>query len=111
MTTRQVLFTATAEADLEDIVEYIAADAPAAAERAVRRLQSATARLARHAASGRWVPELDETSEARAVRELVVRPWRVLYRIAGPRVLVLAVLDSRRDLATLIFQRAATRSH
>jgi plasmid stabilization system protein ParE len=38
-------------------------------------------------------------------RELIVKPYRILYRIEGQTVYVLAVLDSRRDLEDLLLER------
>jgi toxin ParE1/3/4 len=53
---------------------------------------------------GRKVPEL-AALDAHHYRELIERPWRILYRIEGDRVLVVAVLDGRRDLASLLIER------
>jgi len=38
-------------------------------------------------------------------RELIVRPWRIIYRFDAQRVYVLGVLDGRRDLASLLLER------
>jgi toxin ParE1/3/4 len=38
-------------------------------------------------------------------REVIERPWRILYRIDGDTVLVLAVLDGRRELRSLLLER------
>ena len=42
-------------------------------------------------------------------RELIVRPWRIIYRVSTKRVLVLAVLDGRRDLEGLLLSRLLRR--
>ena len=38
-------------------------------------------------------------------RELLVLPYRIVYRIEKPKVFVLAVLDGRRDLRQLLSER------
>jgi len=41
----------------------------------------------------------------RTWRELVVKPYRLVYRIEGDTVTVLAVFDGRRDLEDLLLER------
>ena len=38
-------------------------------------------------------------------RELVIPPYRLVYRIRGPQVLVLAFLDARRSLEDALLDR------
>ena len=38
-------------------------------------------------------------------RELLLPPYRIVYRIHGRRVLVLAVLDARRSLEDVLLDR------
>ena len=104
----QVAWTATAVSDLGDLVDHIAQDDPGAALTALQRLRTRAAALRTHPQRGRIVPELREAG-ALHYRELVERPWRILYRIEGRRVLVLALLDSRRDLQTLLLERLIRR--
>ena len=55
---------------------------------------------------GRVVPEL----AARGIstyRELVVSPYRIVYRIVRQEVWVLVVADGRRDFDALLFERAS----
>jgi hypothetical protein len=53
---------------------------------------------------GRIVPEL-QWQGVSAHRELHERPWRLLYRIDGPRIQVVGVLDVRRQLEDLLLAR------
>jgi plasmid stabilization system protein ParE len=50
------------------------------------------------------VPELSRFG-MRSWRELVVRPYRILYRVSGGTVTVLVVFDARRDLEDLLLER------
>jgi len=36
---------------------------------------------------------------------LTERPWRILYRILGESVYVVAVVDSRRDMVAFLMER------
>ena len=99
-----VLWTDTAIEDLGAIVDHIAADDVAAALAVLDRLQARAATLATLAARGRIVPELREIGITH-YRELIERPWRLLYRMDAASVFVVAVLDSRRELDTVLLER------
>jgi toxin ParE1/3/4 len=71
------------------------------------KLQHRASALAIAAERGRIVPELRAVG-VRHYRELIERPWRIIYRIEGARVLVLAALDGRRDLEALLLDRLAS---
>jgi addiction module RelE/StbE family toxin len=90
--------------DLEELVSYIAADAETEAVRVLKRIETRAAALESSPARGRVVPELAHFG-MRTWRELVVRPYRLVYRIEGDTVTVLAVFDGRRDLEDLLLER------
>lgn len=100
----QVLWTDAARRDLEQIVEYVASDDPKAALDIAERLQRRCQRLERLPARGRVVPEL-KAIDVYLYRELIERPWRVVYRFEQSRVYVMAVLDARRNLVSLLLER------
>ncbi|MDG6348924.1 type II toxin-antitoxin system RelE/ParE family toxin [Luteimonas sp. 8-5] len=104
MAERVVAWTRTALGDLEALIDYIAADDPAAATRVLDRIERRAGALESQSARGRVVQELREVGVLH-YRELVERPWRIIYRVEGKRVLVLAVLDSHRDLQALLLER------
>ena len=100
----RVRVTYQASLDLERIIDFIDEENRFAAVEVAERLQRAIESLATLAHRGRHVPELGRHDDAH--REVIVRPWRIIYWVVGERVEVLAVLDSRRDLADLILDRA-----
>ena len=55
---------------------------------------------------GRVVPEL-RSVDVFVYRELIAKPWRIIYRFERGRVFVLVVLDSRRDLTSILLERLA----
>lgn len=102
----QVLWTHTAQQDLTEIVEYIAQDNIADALAVLQKLETKAALLITLPNRGRVVPELLHTGISQ-YRELASAPWRIVYRVVNRQVLIMAVLDSRRDLQTVLLGRLA----
>jgi len=76
---KTVLWTSRARDDLRSIRDFIAEDSPQVATVVVGRILSATERIAAFPESGRYVPEF----ESRNLREIILRPYRVVYRLVG----------------------------
>ncbi len=106
MTEFRVLWTDTARADLAAIVDYIAEENPSDALDVLERLEKRARTLRRFPERGRVVPEL-RILDVLIYRELIDKPWRIIYRYDDRRAYVLAVLDSRRELTSLLLQRLA----
>ena len=104
--TYQVLWTHTAQQDLTEIIEYIAQDSIADALAILQKLETKAALLITLPNRGRVVPELLHTGISQ-YRELVSAPWRIVYRVENKQILIMAVLDSRRDLQTVLLNRLA----
>jgi len=100
----RVRWVEVAVRDFEEVVSYIAVDSPTNAERILERIESRAATLETSPARGRVVPELARFG-MRAWRELVVKPYRLVYRIQGDMVTVLAPFDGRRGLEDLLLER------
>lgn len=90
--------------DLEEIVGFLATEARSVAESVLRRIEARAASLETSPARGRLVPELARF-QMRTWRELVLRPYRLVYRIEADTVVVLDVFDGRRDLEDLLLER------
>jgi plasmid stabilization system protein ParE len=73
----QVALSFSARRDLQDIVRYISADAPQRAVAFGQFLLTQTKRLSEFPQLGRVVPEIGEDN----IREIVVRSYRVIYRV------------------------------
>ena len=100
----RVRWTHTAQGDLSAIIDYIAVENVPAAREILMVLKNAAKKLERFPDRGRYVPEL-RAMDIFTYRELVTHPWRIIYRREEHTVLVLAVLDSRRDLEGLLIER------
>jgi toxin ParE1/3/4 len=99
-----VVWTKTAEADLECIVDFIADDSIDAALAVFARIRERAATLNNFPDKGRVVPELHLHGIIQ-YRELILAPWRIIYRIDGNTVYVTSVVDSRRNLEDLLLER------
>ena len=100
----RVEWAAVARRDLLSIVDYLVEKSPEAAASTLDNLERKAAALTRLPGRGRTPPELARL-QVRQYRELVVPPFRLVYRLTGHRVLVLAVLDSRRNLEDILLTR------
>ena len=100
-----VYVTKWCQRDMDDLAEYILDnDSIETAEVILGKLTEAILSLESFPMRGRAVPEL-VLSGIDGPRELIVGPHRVLYDVSGKVVHVLAVLDSRRELESLISGR------
>ena len=89
---RQLIWSPRAAADLEAIREYIAYDSELYAGLTVSRLIAAASRLIQFPELGRVVPEFERPD----LRELIVRPYRLVYRLRGEFVEVATVFHAAR---------------
>ena len=99
-----VVWSNIAENDLKNIVEYIADDSPPNALKIFKRITQKATSLYTFPERGRIVPELRDQGILQ-YRESVISPWRILYRISEKSVLVLSVLDSRRNIEDILLKR------
>ena len=89
-----VHWTENAIEHLVNIYEYIAINSPTYGKRMVDRITRRSEQIAEHPLSGRKVPEYD----AEDIRELIEKPYRIIYRIKPDQIDVLAVIHSARLL-------------
>jgi toxin ParE1/3/4 len=94
----------TAENDLIAIVQYIADDSPHKAHEAFKELKARASSLRVFPDRGRVISELLEHGVTQ-YRELIIAPWRIMYRITENNVYVLSVLDSRQNVEDILLKR------
>jgi addiction module RelE/StbE family toxin len=90
----KVTWTQNAIDHLVNIFEYIAHDSPFYAKRIVDRITRRSEQIADHPFSGRKVPEYD----AEDIREIIEKPYRIIYRIRPNKIDVLAVIHGAQQL-------------
>ncbi|MEI6790727.1 MAG: type II toxin-antitoxin system RelE/ParE family toxin [Myxococcaceae bacterium] len=93
-----------AEYDLFEIVDYIADQSIDQAVTVATKIREKAADLKCFAHRGRVVAELLELGVSDC-RELVIPPWRIIYRASDKTVNVLAIFDARRNLEDVLFDR------
>ena len=93
-----------AENDLKGIIEYIAKDSPANALKILKKIKQKASSLYTLPERGRIVPELRDQGIL-IYRELIISPWRMIYRISEMKIYVLSVLDARQNIEDILLKR------
>jgi len=91
---REVVWSQSATKDLESIVEHIFRDSEFYAAMMARELVTAARSLATLSERGRVVPECEDPT----IREIIVRRYRLIYRIRSGRVEVLRIIHGARQM-------------
>jgi len=99
-----IIWAHVAENDLKEIIEYIATDSPAHALKTLNKIKQQASRLYTLPERGRIVPELHDQGIL-LYRELIVPPWRIMYRISEMNVYILSVLDARQNVEDILLNR------
>ncbi len=92
-----VSFTEAAARDLDDIWYAIGQDSVSAADRMIDAIRQKSAQLAAFPESGRTRPDI-----APDARSLVVGPYIMLYRVAGPDAVVVRIIHGARNQSDLL---------
>lgn len=90
----KVYWTEEARARLLDIQAYIAQDSPQAAREVVTRLLQRSLTLATPPLTGRRLPEYPVND----LRELLERPFRLIYLVTPERIEIVTVKHYRQKL-------------
>ena len=104
--TYKINWATVAEHELIDIIEYISIDHPANALKILQEIKKTASSLYNLPERGRVVPELQDQGIL-IYREIVIQPWRIIYRISDNDVYVLTVLDARRNIEDILLKRLA----
>lgn len=96
----QIIWTAPALEDLDNIAEYIAISNVTAAQNLVKTIFEKIERLEQQPKSGRIPLELKSLS----YREIIVNPCRIFYKVEGDWVYILYVMRQEQDLKRFLLQ-------
>jgi toxin ParE1/3/4 len=99
----RIIWSNNAESMLEEIITFIAEDSPQSAKSALSRIKARVDKLDQSPQGGRYVPELLEFG-IRTYREVIVKPWRIIYRAGEDTVFILAVIDGRRNVGAYLLR-------
>jgi len=105
VTSFSVYLLSGAREDLLHLHGYVAAgDSPEEADKLIDGLQRTCERLKTMPERGRIPPELERIG-IREFRELILKPYRLIYAMVKSKVFVYCILDGRRDLQALLEER------
>ena len=79
------------------------------AAKVFKKIQDKTSRLYHSPERGRIVPELKDFGIVQ-FRELVIPPWRIMYRVSENRVYVLSVIDSCQNVEDILLKRLTSHN-
>ena len=91
---REIIWTDPAWDDVENAADYIAQDSTFYAAAFVQEIKEAAASLANFAERGQIVPEFGDES----IRELLVRSFRLVYKVAEKQVLILTLVHGAQRI-------------
>ena len=100
----KVIWTRSAEFDLEQIIEYIKIDSLNIAKNIFFEIKNECDKLYYMPERKRIVPELDQIGILK-YKEIIYKRWRIIFKIEDSSVSVLLVADSSRNLEDLLFKR------
>ena len=100
-----ILLTVAAKSDLRDIFRYVEVhDSSERADYLMGGIEETITSLTTMPECGHCPQEL-ELIGVRDFREVCFKPYRIIYSLHEDEVVVLCVLDGRRDIQTLLQQR------
>lgn len=94
----QIIWTAPALENLEDIAQYIAVTNELAAKQLVSNVFDKVKRLELFPKSGKVPAEIPDLE----YRELIVNPCRIFYKLETDTIFILHVMRQERDLRKFI---------
>lgn len=100
----QVVWATIAEKDLREIIGYISVESPGNALKILKKFKEKASSLYTLPERGPIVPELQDQGISQ-YRELIISPWRLIYKVAEHEVYVLSVIDSRRNVEDILLKR------
>jgi len=100
----EIIWARVAENDLKDIIDYIAINSPANALKIFKKIKNEASSFYIMPERCRIVSGLKEQGVMQ-YRELIISPWRIMFRVTEVKVYVLSVLDSRRNIEDILLKR------
>lgn len=101
----KVYLTRDAASDLKEIYDYIREhDSSRKADHVLKQVQKSFSALSEFPNRGSYPHELSRLG-IKEYREVVFKPYRIIYRIMDKNVYILLIADGRRDMQSLLERR------
>ena len=97
-------WTTNAKNDLLDIVEYIKRDSPSNAKSVYLKIKEKAKSSNFFPLKGRVVPELQKEG-INTYREVIAKPWRIIYKVGTDTVYIMAIIDSRQNIEDILLKK------
>jgi len=97
-------WTTNAKNDLLDIVEYIKRDSPSNAKSVYLKIKEKAKSSNFFPLKGRVVPELQKEG-INTYREVITKPWRIIYKVSTDTVYIMAIIDSRQNIEDILLKK------
>lgn len=68
------------------------------------KIQSKAESLHKYPNRGRILPELEDQGITH-YRELIITPWRLIYRVSESELMVITLIDSRQNVEDILLNR------
>jgi len=100
----KIIWNKSAETDLNEIIDYIIDNEGInTAFDIFTKIKNKSELLANNPELGRIVPELKMFTNK--YRELIIKPWRIVYRTEENTVKILLIIDGRRNTEDLLYEK------
>ena len=104
----KVIWSEDASLDLVDIVSYIKIHSgKGIAKEIYTRIKSKVDYIVDFPKAGIVVPELVNIGIT-DIYQIIVSPWKVYYKVIEDKILVLSVIDGRRNLEEILYKKIIT---
>ena len=104
----KVIRSENASLDLVDIVSYIKVHSGKEIAKGIyTKIKSKVEYIVDFPKAGIVVPELIDIGIT-DIYQIVVSPWKVYYKVINNKILVLSVIDGRRNLEEILYKKIIT---
>ena len=100
----KVLWTNTARLDLYRIIDFISQNNPKNAFAILNKLEKRANTLRTFPRRGRIPPEMKSIGVI-VYREIIIKPWRLVYKVEEAKIHIMGLFDGRRDLEDILIER------
>ena len=101
---KEVEVSPFAQDDFNEIIEYYSSYSQDYVETTISEFEEKVMSLHQHPKSGRIIPELERQGITQ-YRELIQGYYRIVYKISKDKVVILTVIDGRRNFEEIIIEK------
>lgn len=101
---KEVEVSPFAQDDFNEIIEYYSSYSQDYVETTISKFEENVMSLQQHPKSGRIIPELERQGITQ-YRELIQGYYRIVYKISKDKVVILTVIDGRKNFEEIIIEK------